>query len=515
MQNATNLTQNFSDNPTIINVVDLTPAADEGLPDAGTVFKALKNAQVGPRRITEQECLQVTNKCGTIYILPTFDGRAFEHLRAQRCRIFGTPIVMKYLHENGRLPKEDFPVYSATLQGASICCTGLNSRERAEVLEKVRWMGGRFHGDLTEKVTHLIAKECDMSSEKYRVAVRSKLPVMKKDWIDEAWKRPLVDMTSPEVIEYFNLPIFSKLVITVSGLSIDARNEVSRLIERHGGKYSGEMKRGRCTHLVADKTSGDKFRRAKQWDIKIVTTKWIQKCSIKGVRLDERHFLPGSAMRSTSRKSPGLSVSSPFATKNTFHGIPSFVTSTPSPKQSDALSRIAENSSTTHDKLRLLSIEQLVSRHLSGSERKNLVKIQRKYSVADPIENLDPMSFGTFNNCLDGCGVLVCGVTDTNMVKWKRMLNITGASRCQIQDIQSSRVTHIILGPEPVEEKLLQTIEKRSTMVAVVTLDWLLQCVVLRRNCPSTDYLHPMFDKSAQNEKEMEDRVHRPGSDGI
>ncbi|KAK0423220.1 hypothetical protein QR680_008032 [Steinernema hermaphroditum] len=507
MHNVTNLTQNFSDDPTVINVVDLTSVseqhADEDLLDAGNVFKALKEAQVGPRRITELECLQVTDRRGAIYILPTFDGTVFKHLRAQRCRIFGIPIVMKCLHENGRLPKEDFPVYSATLQGANICCTGLNSRERAEVLEKVRWMGGRFHGDLTDKVTHLIAKECDTSSQKYRVAVRSKLPVMKKDWMNEAWKRPFEDMTSPEVIGCFKLPIFSKLIITVSGLSVDSRNEMRQLIEQHGGEYSGEMKRGKCTHLVVDKTSGDKFRRAKQWDIKIVTTKWIQKCAVNGVRLDERHFLPGSVVHNTSHNSPGvdISVSSLYAAKNTFRGIPSFFTSTPAhskPKQSGDVSRISKNLSTTHENLRVLSNEQLSNRQVSGSGDKNLVNIQRKFSVADPIENLDLSSFGTFNNCLDGCGVFVCGVTDTNMVKWKRMLNITGASRCQIQDIQSSRVTHIILGPEPVEEKLLQTIEKRSSVVAVVTLNWLLQCVLLRTNCPKTDYLHPMFDKSAQ-----------------
>ncbi|KAK0423219.1 hypothetical protein QR680_008031 [Steinernema hermaphroditum] len=507
MHSATNLTQIFSDDPTIINVVDLTSApelhADEDLLDAGNVFKALKKAQFGPRRITEQECLQVTDRRGAIYILPTFDGTVFEHLKAQRCCIFGTPIVMKCLHEDDRLPKEDFPVYSTTLQGTNICCTGLNSEDRTELMNKIMWMGGRFHGDFTDKVTHLIAEECDTGNQKYRMAVRGGLPVMKKDWVDEAWKRPLVDMASPEVIEYFKLPIFSKLVITVSGLSVESRSEVSRLIERHGGEYSAEMKRGKCTHLVIDKNCGEKFRRAKQWDIKIVTTKWIQKCSIKGVRLDERHFLPGSVVRSTGRKSPVLdvSVSSPFTLNNTFSGVPSFSTATSShstPKQSGTVSRISKTPSTTHENLRLLSNEQIINRQLSGSGDKKLAKIQRKFSIADPIENIDTVSFGTFNNCLSGCGVFVCGVTDTNMIKWKRVLNITGASRCQVQDIESSRVTHIILGPEPVEEKLLLTIEKRSTVVAVVTLNWLLQCVQLRSNCPKTDYLHPMFDKSAQ-----------------
>uniref|UniRef100_A0A1I7Z2A4 DNA topoisomerase 2-binding protein 1 n=1 Tax=Steinernema glaseri TaxID=37863 RepID=A0A1I7Z2A4_9BILA len=512
--------QNFSDDPTLIYVIDLNTVTDEHTPeelqDAGNTYKALKEAGVGPRNISEEECLQVTTKRGAIFIFPIFRGKAFEHLKKLGCRLFGTPIVMQCLGGNARLPKEDFPVFSRTLD-ATVCCTGLRSsdrtalmekvrwmggrfqgdltdkvthlvaeecdptsakyREATALMEKVRWMGGRFQGDLTDKVTHLVAEECDPTSAKYREAVRMKIPVLTKDWIDEAWKHPFVNMTSEEFTEHYKVPIFSKLVISVSGLPVASRNEISRLIEHHGGVYSAELKRGKSTHLVVDKNCGDKLRRAKQWEIHIVTTKWIEKCVIHGVRLNERDYAP-SAKLSRPLSRTLSTTTAPIADLDT--SSPSNCSGVKTP-------------STSQENLRLLSIEQLVNRKLSGSGEKKLSQIQRKFATTDPIENVDTASLGTFNDCLTGCGVFVCGVTDENMVKWRRVLNITGASRCQDQDLQSSRVTHIVVGPHPVSEELLLQIKNRSHEVAVVTPEWLLQSAQRRVQVPLLEFMHPIF----------------------
>uniref|UniRef100_A0A1I7Z1H4 DNA topoisomerase 2-binding protein 1 n=1 Tax=Steinernema glaseri TaxID=37863 RepID=A0A1I7Z1H4_9BILA len=472
--------QNFSDDPTLIYVIDLNTVTDEHTPeelqDAGNTYKALKEAGVGPRNISEEECLQVTTKRGAIFIFPIFRGKAFEHLKKLGCRLFGTPIVMQCLGGNARLPKEDFPVFSRTLD-ATVCCTGLRSSDRTALMEKVRWMGGRFQGDLTDKVTHLVAEECDPTSAKYREAVRMKIPVLTKDWIDEAWKHPFVNMTSEEFTEHYKVPIFSKLVISVSGLPVASRNEISRLIEHHGGVYSAELKRGKSTHLVVDKNCGDKLRRAKQWEIHIVTTKWIEKCVIHGVRLNERDYAP-SAKLSRPLSRTLSTTTAPIADLDT--SSPSNCSGVKTP-------------STSQENLRLLSIEQLVNRKLSGSGEKKLSQIQRKFATTDPIENVDTASLGTFNDCLTGCGVFVCGVTDENMVKWRRVLNITGASRCQDQDLQSSRVTHIVVGPHPVSEELLLQIKNRSHEVAVVTPEWLLQSAQRRVQVPLLEFMHPIF----------------------
>jgi len=60
---------------------------------------------------------------------------------------------------------------------------------------------------------------------------------------------------------------------------------MGRLIELHGGKFSGQMNKSSCTHLITANNSGEKFRRAKEWkNIYIVNDKWLRK-SIEYVRV--------------------------------------------------------------------------------------------------------------------------------------------------------------------------------------------------------------------------------------
>lgn len=37
--------------------------------------------------------------------------------------------------------------------------------------------------------------------------------------------------------------------------------DIARLIELHGGRFSGDMKRNECTHLIADQTKGVKYKK--------------------------------------------------------------------------------------------------------------------------------------------------------------------------------------------------------------------------------------------------------------
>lgn len=60
---------------------------------------------------------------------------------------------------------------------------------------------------------------------------------------------------------------------------MNERTIIGQAIEENGGVYSMDMVRGVCTHLVTDKTSGDKYKFATKWgDIRIATTRWVRKC---------------------------------------------------------------------------------------------------------------------------------------------------------------------------------------------------------------------------------------------
>ncbi len=69
------------------------------------------------------------------------------------------------------------------------------------------------------------------------------------------------------------------------------RITVANVIEKHGGKFSGEMRSGICTHLISDTSSGEKYRKAITWsNIAIVNSKWLEASVERGYRLPESKY---------------------------------------------------------------------------------------------------------------------------------------------------------------------------------------------------------------------------------
>ena len=69
--------------------------------------------------------------------------------------------------------------------------------------------------------------------------------------------------------------------MTCSGVSLQERVLLGQLIEENGGKFRGDMERYKCTHLLTDRNSGEKFRKAVEWGweaIKVVRVAWLTKC---------------------------------------------------------------------------------------------------------------------------------------------------------------------------------------------------------------------------------------------
>lgn len=44
---------------------------------------------------------------------------------------------------------------------------------------------------------------------------------------------------------------------------------MGQLIEENGGKYSVEMVKGECTHLIVAAPQGEKYKHAKMWGIHV------------------------------------------------------------------------------------------------------------------------------------------------------------------------------------------------------------------------------------------------------
>jgi len=103
--------------------------------------------------------------------------------------------------------------------------------------------------------------------------------------------------------------VLSGVVVCLSGLDFDHKEELHDIITQLGGDYSGALDAG-CgiTHLVLDEPEGSvKYRfvqqiladderddddMMKKWarELKIVTTQWVEACAREGRRVDEGRF---------------------------------------------------------------------------------------------------------------------------------------------------------------------------------------------------------------------------------
>ena len=76
------------------------------------------------------------------------------------------------------------------------------------------------------------------------------------------------------------LPNFQKNIITVSGYTGPARDALKKMIELMGGKFEGNMTKGRTTHVVSATYSGNKVQHARLWDIPVINHTWVEDCFI-------------------------------------------------------------------------------------------------------------------------------------------------------------------------------------------------------------------------------------------
>jgi topoisomerase (DNA) II binding protein 1 len=78
--------------------------------------------------------------------------------------------------------------------------------------------------------------------------------------------------------EDFPVPAFAGLEVTVTQLDIETRVRFKELVEGHGGQFSGDLKDAATTHLIACEGSGEKFRCALGWRVRICRPAWIEDC---------------------------------------------------------------------------------------------------------------------------------------------------------------------------------------------------------------------------------------------
>nr|GAT48402.1 predicted protein [Mycena chlorophos] len=179
-----------------------------------------------------------------------------------------------------------------------LCATGV--ADKTAIFKLAIELGASPYSAFTDRVTHLIAE--NHGGAKYQCALERKIPILKPSWITEShrvWQHG-DDVDLDESISQHRLPIFSGVVLCISGLPLHKRAKISKTLEAHGGQYAPVLERPvKVTHLLCagdeqtDKMHyADKFNRAKEANppIQLVWEEWFWDCIEFGGRFDEARY---------------------------------------------------------------------------------------------------------------------------------------------------------------------------------------------------------------------------------
>lgn len=107
----------------------------------------------------------------------------------------GPPCIYESVRRGKPLPDSKYPIYSRALEGLCITTTGFHARKKSDVETLIRFMGGGYAPDLTNRTDYLVASE--VGSEKYFVACQRSIPIVRAEWLLGCWKEAA--LLSPHV----------------------------------------------------------------------------------------------------------------------------------------------------------------------------------------------------------------------------------------------------------------------------------------------------------------------------
>ncbi|EPS93530.1 hypothetical protein FOMPIDRAFT_101949 [Fomitopsis schrenkii] len=204
--------------------------------------------------------------------------------RANRSRNVTPPLWARDLGLDSEQEVSAVDLCPRPFQGVVVCATGID--DKTSLFKDALELGALVIGDLTDKVTHLIADE--PGSAKYRCALENRIPIMHSDWIQESYEIWLRgdDVDLDASIARHRLPIFAGVVLCLSGIDdMERRAQINRLVTKHGGKYVKIIERPvKVTHLVCGSATEDetdkmkyaqKFNQRGEANIRIVWEEWF------------------------------------------------------------------------------------------------------------------------------------------------------------------------------------------------------------------------------------------------
>lgn len=124
---------------------------------------------------------------GTVFIVDTFGGEVFTKLK-EHSLVLGPVALLQCTKREIPFPDKGRPVYNLSMSNVVLVFAGFKcKKELCELLQLARFMGASVRDRISRPhVTHCVAES--VISSKYPVCNAFRIPVMKKEWLQEAWK---------------------------------------------------------------------------------------------------------------------------------------------------------------------------------------------------------------------------------------------------------------------------------------------------------------------------------------
>ncbi|XP_073948628.1 mutagen-sensitive 101 isoform X2 [Choristoneura fumiferana] len=219
-----------------------------------------------------------------VYVLSEFKGELYEQLKSTNCQLVGPRCLSCCFTEGNPIPSRGHPIYTVAMRGLVVTASGLPKNSKAQIQQKIEWMGGTYSPVLTDATTHLISN--NVLSDKYIKSTERGIPVMRETWVEAVWKASLkLDINgSSSEFDSHRLPPFANLQITTSGLSVVEKKLIMKLVNANGGEFSRVFQSETTDVLVLsrDNIGSEKCKAAVEYGKVCVTPHWIKDSAALG-----------------------------------------------------------------------------------------------------------------------------------------------------------------------------------------------------------------------------------------
>jgi hypothetical protein len=313
----------------------------------------------------------------------------------------------------------------------------------SKILGAVKQLGGVYKQNLAKDTQYLLVGK--VGSDKHAMVLDQSnewtrnVQCLRAEWIFACvGKDALVDPSDYQVLPFTGLTLS---VTQIHATDAEERKALEMRLVENGARFSANLVKKVCTHLIAKEPNGNKYKQGLKWGMHICTEGWVDECIRKGTWVSEQDF--------------PVVVAAPPA----IHEQEGYVKATSGSAKAHAKTKEAADAAAGVEDSRQRSRQ---AEDPSDAER--LAKLCKPETVPES----ELLAMDTFF-----VGGFLSAHYDVVM-----QLIIKGGGR--LQPILTDKVTKVVLG-ELCTEELADAVRHlmSSTILEVVTIEWLAQTVSL------------------------------------